>query len=349
MTTASLLRASWSTILERDVDLVILDLLHTSPPFRAWLLQSVADDLLPSDEGVEFLGAWHSVSTPNGESDIEVEWQLVSGARLVILIEDKLGAAFQPDQGLRYQERAENYVSSGRAMRSRTVLAAPSAYPERDPAGAAPFERHVSLESILEWCRSEAAGDRRGYLAGFMEHALRRCTPRSRGAAASYGQPGQSGKPQYPEMYELIREILERRPLQPILTISNSTPGEWVYLRFEGRGAGISLRWRLADHWVELVMEAARVRREAVELALAANPLAGAAVADRGRTEHVVWVATPEIDLLGPADSQVEAAATALDISAELAAWYVSVRDSLREPVAQPTATSLAEHAGGVR
>lgn len=329
--------------------MVILDLLHTSLSFRAWLLQSVANDLLLPGGHPEFLGAWHSVNTPNGESDIEAEWQLAGGARLVVLIEDKLGAAFQPDQGLRYQERAENYISSGRATRSRTVLAAPGAYRERDPAGAAPFERHVTLESIVEWCRSEASVERYEYLARFIEHALLRSTPRSRGVAAKDGQLSRGGKPQYPEMYALIREIMERSPRQPVLTISNSTPGEWVYLRFEGRGPHISLRWRLPDHWVELVVGAARVQREALERALADNPFAGAAVADRGRTEHVVWVATPEIDLLGPAGPQADAVSTALDISAGLAGWYLTVRDSLGKPTAEPTAMILTERAGVVR
>lgn len=347
--TASLRRASWSTVLERDIDLLILDLLHTSSQFREWLLQSVANDLVLPGDDPEFLGAWHSVNTPNGESDIEAEWQLAGGARLVVLIEEKLGAAFQPDQGLRYRERAENYISSGRATRSRTVLAAPGTYRERDPVGAGPFERHVTLESILEWCRSEASGERYEYLARFMEHALLRSTPRSRGTAARHGQPSRGGKPQYPEMYALIREIMERDPREPALTIRNSTPGEWVHLWFEGRGAGISLRWRLPDHWAELVVKAARVQREALERALADNPLAGAAVADRGRTEHVVWVATPEIDLLGPAAPQADAVSTALDISAGLAGWYVAVRDSLDRTGAEPTALSLTELSGGVR
>jgi hypothetical protein len=60
---------------------MLVDLLHTSAPFRAWLLARVADDLSAADPAADFLGAWHSVTTPNGESDVEAEWQLPDGGR----------------------------------------------------------------------------------------------------------------------------------------------------------------------------------------------------------------------------------------------------------------------------
>src|SRR5687768_7635066 len=88
-TARGLERAIWSAILERDIDLMLVDLLHTSAAFRAWLLGRVADDLPDVDPVAGFLGAFHSVTTPNGESDIEAEWQLADGGRLVVLLEDK--------------------------------------------------------------------------------------------------------------------------------------------------------------------------------------------------------------------------------------------------------------------
>lgn len=69
-------RAAWSSVLERDVDLLLLDLLHTSAAFQRWLLAEVARDVPgvgAEGDHAEFLGAWHSVATPNGESDLEAE------------------------------------------------------------------------------------------------------------------------------------------------------------------------------------------------------------------------------------------------------------------------------------
>ena len=327
-------RATWSSILEHDIDFLLLDLLHTSKPFRDWLLSTVAHDLVVVATPTEFSGAWHSVGTPTGESDIEAEWHLGGQGALVVLVEDKLGAAFQPDQGLRYMARAREYVVSGRATVTRTVLVAPASYPSRDPSGAAPFEHHLSLEALAAWCRSPAGGERGQYLGAFLEHALSRYAP-SRRTAGVDGERG--GKPQYPGLYEIIERELAADGSSPRLRITNSSPGEWVYVRFEGIAAGVSLRWRLRDHWTELVVQRKTITCAALEQALKTIPLPGAAVAERGKTECVVWVATPEVDALAPPESQASAISQALTEVRSLANWFVSARDELHTP------TKLAE------
>lgn len=74
-------------------------------------------------------------------------------------------------------------------------------------------------------------------------------------------------------------------------------------------------------------------------------PLLGAAVADRGKTQHVVWVTTSEIDLQAPADSQTGAIIEALGIASGIAAWYVAVEDRLFAPA---NTMSDIETSGGV-
>jgi hypothetical protein len=39
--------------------------------------------------------------TTDGKSDIKAEWLMADDRRLLVLIEHKLGAAFQPEQGSR--------------------------------------------------------------------------------------------------------------------------------------------------------------------------------------------------------------------------------------------------------
>lgn len=81
-------RPAWRSLYERDLDLIILDLLHSCPEFRARLLNAVAPDLCAMGQDCRFAGAWHSVIDELGhESDIEAEWRVPDGSRFTLLIE----------------------------------------------------------------------------------------------------------------------------------------------------------------------------------------------------------------------------------------------------------------------
>lgn len=72
--------------------------------------------------GARLAGAWVSQAEVDGESDLVVE--LVQGdERVVVLVENKIAAAFQPDQGSRYRARAGRLAASG-ARRHRPAGAA---------------------------------------------------------------------------------------------------------------------------------------------------------------------------------------------------------------------------------
>lgn len=322
-------RAVWTSILERDLDLMLVDLLHTSTAFRQWLLRTAVPELSGIDAAAGFLGAWHSVNTPNGESDLEAEWQHNDGTRLTLLIEDKLGAAFQPDQGRRYIERAAGYCASGRARQTRVVLMAPAGYAVRDRAGCAPFERHVSVEALLAWCESGEAGDRSVHIAAFVRQALQRSGVSARAASSVEGATAAArtnGKPHFPEFYAEIEAVMRSRsaPADGVESITSSTPGEWVYFAFpRSRGSGASLRWRLRDSWVELVLPLKKTSRQEVEDAMrGTSALPGAAIAARGVTEVVVWLPTPEVDAFAPAGPQRGEIKASLELADALARWY---------------------------
>lgn len=81
----------------------MLEEVSVSPRFREWLLRRLERK---SDEIAEFVGAWHSVSdTKWGESDIEFGVSTGNGARLLVMIENKIDAPFQDEQLERYRER----------------------------------------------------------------------------------------------------------------------------------------------------------------------------------------------------------------------------------------------------
>ena len=134
---------SW--LRERDIDLLICSELHfPGSPLHQLFVGSWNDGV------AEFDRAWVSVSYPgsDGETDILVSYG--SGAKsLVLLIEDKIDAVYQPDQPERYQARAEQCrkeMSSGSDV--ETILLAPEDYFETE--GSDIFDRQVSYEEVVE-------------------------------------------------------------------------------------------------------------------------------------------------------------------------------------------------------
>jgi hypothetical protein len=84
-----------------------------------------------------------SVADSSGESDLVVVYRAVSGKRIGMLVEDKVGAALQPQQAERYRMRGK------RGLQTQwddffTCLVAPQAYIDR----VQDFDAAVSLEEV---------------------------------------------------------------------------------------------------------------------------------------------------------------------------------------------------------
>ncbi|MFQ5931532.1 MAG: hypothetical protein ACE5MM_03905 [Nitrospiraceae bacterium] len=143
-----------SYVVERDIDLLFLEELRVAPDFRDWLTRQLLDDEPQIDE---FVGVWHSVSdTSYGESDLIYVVTLVgSDGTVGILIENKIGAVFQPDQAHRYRKRGEKGKKDGWWDRFVTCLVAPSRYLHGKHTEI--FDREFPYEPIADWfaCRSD--------------------------------------------------------------------------------------------------------------------------------------------------------------------------------------------------
>src|SRR5438034_9467428 len=82
-------KSRFVTVLERDVDLLLLEELCASPEFRTWL----ADEVGLETSG-QFTNAFHSMrDDENRETDL-----LVLFDHAGLLVENKISAEFQPDQ-----------------------------------------------------------------------------------------------------------------------------------------------------------------------------------------------------------------------------------------------------------
>jgi hypothetical protein len=136
-----------------------------------------------------------------------------------------------------------------------------------------------------------------------------------------------NGKPRLPAVYEAIRRAL---PAFPRLQISNPNPTAWVYFGKLGKsGARATIRYRLPDRWAELVLYRSTTSEEELRRCHRENPIPGAAIAPRGRTELAVWKPTPELDLEADVDQQSEEILGALQVVDELRRWYAQHAERL--------------------
>lgn len=147
-----------ASILERDIDLLLLEELATDDTFCEWLIAQLNLPILSSVRG-----AWKSISAFGlGETDILFSYQS-NEKTIVVLIENKLDASFQNEQFSRYHQRAEKYVAQKTYSDAFILLIAPKLYciHQRE------FEYCITYESISE--RLQQIGTKRSL---FKSHLL---------------------------------------------------------------------------------------------------------------------------------------------------------------------------------
>ncbi len=144
---------SFRSVLERDIDLLVLEEIHVSEAFRRFLFEKAI--ALPAEYS-KFQGAWHSVPHATGESDLEADFITKDGQHFRLLIENKINAVFQPSQEVRYGERSQAYVGGGECAACHTLLMAPQTYLEGRPELEA-FDGTLTYEELQAWFRD--AGD----------------------------------------------------------------------------------------------------------------------------------------------------------------------------------------------
>lgn len=196
---------------ERDIDLLLCSELHASGEVARLLAAKIGEPTAALE------GAWVSHAEVDGESDLVVQFSAPSG-RTVALIENKISALFQPDQGARYRARAGRLAEAG--IRALTVLIAPAGYHDRD--GAEDFEIGITYEEIA--AAAEQSADQRSL---FFAKALL-------GAAASYRRgyvaaPDAAVSDMWMACWHLASQVSPKlRFQQPGLKPGRST---WFYFR----------------------------------------------------------------------------------------------------------------------
>jgi hypothetical protein len=154
---------------ERDLDLMILEELHSDTRFSDWLVEQLGL------EGFVFADATHSVSAKAGakwgETDVLAFFSR-NNERIALLIEDKIDASFTDRQAQRYHERAQEIVHEGQADRYVTLLIAPKVYLAGVPADD-PWDHRLAIDDIVAWFEN-----REDSHARWRADALGRCLKR---------------------------------------------------------------------------------------------------------------------------------------------------------------------------
>ena len=159
-----------SRLRERDIDLLVCSELHfPESPLHQLLIGRWNGGV------AEFAGAWVSVSYPgsDGETDLLVAYEH-GDKSLVLMIEDKVDAEYQPDQPERYQTRAEQWrkdMTSGSNV--ETILLAPEDYFETQ--GSEIFDRQVSYEEVIA-VLADATDQRTRFLAQTLQEGRKSLT-----------------------------------------------------------------------------------------------------------------------------------------------------------------------------
>ena len=140
-------------ICERDIDLLLYEEFVASPPFLEWFVRRVdAAAAVP----LSVMAVHRSRTDSTGESDLEVAYVDSNGTVARILIENKVGAGFQPRQAERYQERKAAYLARCEAERVTTVLVAPTSY-LGSSGNTHGFEHSVTYEELRDWFAAESS------------------------------------------------------------------------------------------------------------------------------------------------------------------------------------------------
>lgn len=109
-------------VTERDIDLLIIEELFANVDFFNWIVRYTV-----KEPDLKFAKAFHSLSDETGETDIAVLCEN-QNEKILLLIENKIDADFQPKQAERYRLRGENHISKNECDKFYTLLVAPKQY-----------------------------------------------------------------------------------------------------------------------------------------------------------------------------------------------------------------------------
>jgi hypothetical protein len=312
------------SVTERDVDLLLVEDLKCSEGFRGWFLSHLAMALGREPwQGLSSFRVRHSVSGVGkhaGETDVEVSFA-VAGVRVLVLVENKIDATFQPDQAQRYALRAREHVEQHKYDEALTLLLAPSGY-LGSTSTCEEFDAAMSYEDVMKYLKEQATGDgelalRYGHRLEMLKQAVERwrrgytAVPDStltklwadyyelaQTTAACLKMPRPGPKPAN-STWPSFAKALEQKPGLPRVELVHKWPDARVDIHLYG----------MAKHYDVVAVSVAPLLGTEMRLRKAGKSLA-------------VSIEVPRINVGQPLASQHEAAAEGLAAALRLQQWF---------------------------
>ena len=139
------LKITLDTVLERDIDLLIIEEFISSRDFAALFL-----DATNIDRNSEIVSIQRSLRFQMGESDIVVVLKTPQGTIIGLHIEDKVNAEAQEEQYTRYEERASLLAEDLGYSEYRICITAPQHYLNTNDE-ACKYPASISYEKLREY------------------------------------------------------------------------------------------------------------------------------------------------------------------------------------------------------
>jgi hypothetical protein len=282
-----------ATVHERDVDLLLMEEFHISADFTEWFARRAGV------QNAEFDGAWHSVTDADGETDLLLR-VISHGARVGLLIENKVTASEQERQDARYHLRAARAQNAGLFEGFVTCICAPQGYLSGLPT-ASLYQARVPYEDIEAWF-AQSDDPRSNWRRRIMAEAI----AQGRRGYRMIVNEAVSGFHQSFWRYLTAKHprLLMRRPTP------KGNKSNWILFKGHGFPPNVGFHIKMDQRCVELGFGGRSVDDI---LAARADWPADIQVVQKGKTA-ALSIAAPFLDRTRPLDEQVEALNATMEI-----------------------------------
>lgn len=306
-------------ICERDIDLLLLEELHSSECFQSWFLKRIIGR---SAVDQKFVSASYSVRQTLGESDLEAWFCDGDDRRICVLVENKINANPQPEQADRYKKRAVAYLEQHKASSAYTAIVAPQTY--LNGRSARGFDADLSYEEIGEWfSTAENMGTRGQYKIALLTLAV------EKGKIGYLPVEDRAVSEFWQEYWQCANEYAPE--LQMDRPRPKAAGSGFVHFRPHSLPPSVRFLHKLTDGFVDL--ESARMGKSISDLRQSYEAVlpTGARI-ERAHKSGVIRIDVPKLNANLAFPEQREAVSSGITSARKLLSWFLNVRRELQAP-----------------
>lgn len=309
---------------EELIDRLLIQELACNKPFAGWFLERCAGRAASRGELVEL----NQSRTRRGrETDVEVHWRGEDGRRLLLLIENKIEAAFQPEQLEDYHERGKGLIRDGKTDEYRVVLLAPRAYLTSSPQSRT-ADLLLPYEEVRAFFDTQSHADVRH---AYAEHIFAQAI--GKGQRQYVGVADRAVTGFWGAYLSRFNEALPGWAPKKALGVDGARPekSDIIYLYPpDDTLRGLRIAHKLKRRELELSFEGIGTRATAFQEYFAPHVPRGSSLEWSG-AKGAIRRAVPRVSPWDPFDPQVKEVDEAIVAAAELVAWFAPHADWWRE------------------